>query len=119
MRLNKDLRINVLKAERVLGKVAKYNYLLLWIIQSIPSPKVDPFMLWLVSTGREGIEETIELELTFDRVLGTYLKKEYSSKWIKPISCILSLTRKLKSMLTKFLSVLCTLLKSWSLKPYL
>ena len=48
---------------------------LLRIIQSIPSPKAEPFKLWLAEVGKERIEETIDPELTIDRALETYLKK--------------------------------------------
>ena len=52
------------------------------IIQSIPSPKAEPFKLWLAEVGRERIEETIDPELTIDRALATYVKKGYSREWI-------------------------------------
>lgn len=52
------------------------------IIQSIPSPKAEPFKLWLAEVGKERIEETIDPELTIDRALETYLKKGYSREWI-------------------------------------
>ena len=52
------------------------------LIQSIPSPKAEPFKLWLAQVGRERIEETIDPELTIDRALETYLKKGYSREWI-------------------------------------
>jgi hypothetical protein len=55
---------------------------LLRIIQSIPSPKAEPFKLWLAMIGRERIDETIDPELTIDRALETYLKKGYSREWI-------------------------------------
>ena len=55
---------------------------LLRIIQSIPSPKAEPFKLWLAQVGQERIEETIDPELTIDRALETYLKKGYSREWI-------------------------------------
>ena len=55
---------------------------LLRIIQSIPSPKAEPFKLWLAQVGRERIEETIDPELTIDRALETYLRKGYSHEWI-------------------------------------
>lgn len=55
---------------------------ILRIIQSIPSPKAEPFKLWLARVGRERIEETIDPELTIDRALETYLKKGYSREWI-------------------------------------
>lgn len=48
---------------------------ILRIIQSIPSPKAEPFKLWLAQVGQERIEETIDPELTIDRALETYLKK--------------------------------------------
>ena len=55
---------------------------LLRIIQSIPSPKAEPFKLWLAQVGRERIEETIDPEQAIDRALETYLKKGYSEEWI-------------------------------------
>ena len=55
---------------------------LLRIIQSIPSPKAEPFKLWLAQVGRERIEETIDPELTIDRALETYLKNGYTREWI-------------------------------------
>ena len=55
---------------------------LLRIIQSIPSPKAEPFKLWLAQVGRERIEETIDPELTIDRALVTYLKRGYTREWI-------------------------------------
>ena len=55
---------------------------LLRIIQSIPSPKAEPFKLWLARVGTERIEETIDPELTIDRALETYAKKGYSPEWI-------------------------------------
>ncbi|MEG0382935.1 MAG: Bro-N domain-containing protein [Christensenella sp.] len=55
---------------------------LLRIIQSIPSPKAEPFKLWLARVGSERIEETIDPEQAIDRALDTYLKKGYSEEWI-------------------------------------
>ena len=55
---------------------------LLRIIQSVPSPKAEPFKMWLAAVGRERIDETIDPELTIDRALETYLKKGYSREWI-------------------------------------
>ena len=55
---------------------------LLRIIQSIPSPKAEPFRLWLAEVGRERIEETIDPEQTIDRALETYLKKGYDPDWV-------------------------------------
>ena len=55
---------------------------LLRIIQSIPSPKAEPFRAWLAQVGRERIEETIDPELTIERARETYLKKGYTREWI-------------------------------------
>ena len=55
---------------------------LLRIIQSIPSPKAEPFKIWLAEVGRERIEETIDPELSIDRALETYARKGYSREWI-------------------------------------
>ena len=52
------------------------------IIQSIPSPKAEPFRLWLAEVGRERIEETIDPEQAIDRALETYLKKGYDPDWV-------------------------------------
>ncbi len=55
---------------------------LLRLIQSIPSPKAEPFKLWLAQVGRERIEEIIDPEQAIDRALETYLKKGYSVDWV-------------------------------------
>lgn len=55
---------------------------ILRIIQSIPSPKAEPFKIWLAEVGRERIEETIDPEQAIDRALETYLKKGYSEEWV-------------------------------------
>jgi len=55
---------------------------LLRIIQSIPSPKAEPFKAWLARVGSERIDETLDPELTIDRALETYLKKGYTREWI-------------------------------------
>jgi len=55
---------------------------LLRTIQSIPSPKAEPFKVWLSKIGYERIEETEDPELAFDRAMQTYLKKGYSKEWI-------------------------------------
>ena len=55
---------------------------LLRIIQSIPSPKAEPFKRWLAQVGRERIEETIDPEQAIDRALETYHKKGYDTDWI-------------------------------------
>ena len=55
---------------------------LLRIIQSIPSPKAEPFKQWLAQVGYERIEETEDPELSFDRAMETYLAKGYTKAWI-------------------------------------
>ncbi len=52
------------------------------IIQSIPSPKAEPFKMWLAQTGRERIDEIEDPELGIDRLMETYLRKGYSKEWI-------------------------------------
>lgn len=52
------------------------------IIQSIPSPKAEPFKMWLAEVGKERIDEIIDPELTIDRALETYVRKGYSREWI-------------------------------------
>jgi hypothetical protein len=52
------------------------------LIQSIPSPKAEPFKLWLAKAGRERIDEIEDPELGFDRLMVTYLKKGYSKEWV-------------------------------------
>jgi len=55
---------------------------LLRLIQSVPSPKAEPFKMWLAMVGKERIDETVDPELTIERALETYLKKGYSREWI-------------------------------------
>lgn len=55
---------------------------ILRLIQSIPSPKAEPFKLWLAQVGYQRIEETEDPELAFERAMQTYLKKGYSKEWI-------------------------------------
>jgi hypothetical protein len=55
---------------------------ILRLVQSIPSPKAEPFKLWLAKVGYERIEETEDPELAIDRAMKTYLKKGYSKDWI-------------------------------------
>lgn len=55
---------------------------LLRLIQSVPSPKVEPIKIWLARVGYERIEETEDPELAFDRAMKTYLRKGYSREWI-------------------------------------
>ena len=77
----KQLKMTAADGKKRLTDVADTEQLLR-IIQSIPSPKAEPFKLWLAQVGRERIEETIDPELTIDRALETYLKKGYSREWI-------------------------------------
>lgn len=55
---------------------------ILRIIQSIPSPKAEPFKLWLAKVGAERVDETADPELAIDRAFETYLKKGYTKEWI-------------------------------------
>ena len=52
------------------------------IIQSVPSPKAEPFKMWLAEVGKERIDEIIDPELTIDRALEEYARKGYSREWI-------------------------------------
>lgn len=56
---------------------------ILRIIQSIPSPKAEPFKMWLATVGKERIDETIDPELAIDRAFETYQRKGYSTEWIQ------------------------------------
>ena len=77
----KQLKMTASDGKKRLTDVADTEQLLR-LIQSIPSPKAEPFKLWLAQVGRERIEETIDPELTIDRALETYLKKGYTREWI-------------------------------------
>lgn len=55
---------------------------LLRLIQSVPSPKAEPFKLWLAEVGYERMEETEDPELSIERAMKTYLQKRYSKDWI-------------------------------------
>ena len=76
-----QLKLKSADGKRYLTDVADTEQLLR-IIQSIPSPKAEPFKLWLAQVGRERIEETIDPEQAIDRALETYLKKGYSEEWV-------------------------------------
>jgi hypothetical protein len=52
------------------------------LIQSIPSPKAEPFKLWLAQVGRERMDEIEDPEIGFERLMATYLRKGYSKEWI-------------------------------------
>lgn len=79
-------KIGQLKMKATDGKMRETDIAdtetLLRMIQSIPSPKAEPFKLWLAKVGYERIEETQDPELAIDRALETYLKKGYSKEWI-------------------------------------
>jgi len=79
-------KIGQLKMKALDGKFYETDVLdtenILRLVQSIPSPKAEPFKLWLAKVGYERIEETEDPELAIDRVMKTYLKKGYSKDWI-------------------------------------
>ena len=77
----KQLKLKAADGKRRLTDVADTAQLLR-IIQSVPSPKAEPFKRWLAEVGRERIEETIDPEQAIDRALETYLKKGYSPDWV-------------------------------------
>ena len=52
------------------------------LIQSIPSPKAEPFKLWIAKVAKERIDEIEDPEIGFERLMETYLKKGYSKEWI-------------------------------------
>jgi len=76
-----QLKMESLDGKMRLTDVANTEQLLR-LIQSIPSPKVEPFKLWLAKVGYERIEETEDPELAIDRAMKTYLQKGYSKEWI-------------------------------------
>ena len=76
-----QLKMKAADGKRRMTDVADTEHLLR-VIQSIPSPKAEPFKLWLAKVGSERIEETVDPELTIDRALETYLRKGYSREWI-------------------------------------
>lgn len=76
-----QLRMTATDGKKRLTDVADTEQLLR-IIQSIPSPKAEPFKAWLAMVGRERIEETIDPEQAIDRALETYLKKGYTEEWV-------------------------------------
>jgi hypothetical protein len=70
---------------------------ILRIVQSIPSPKAEPFKVWLAKVGAERIDETIDPELAIDRAFATYLKKGYSKEWINQRILSLQVRKELTS----------------------
>jgi len=55
---------------------------ILRIVQSVPSPKAEPFKMWLAQLGNDRINEVADPEIAIDRAFKTYLRKGYSEKWI-------------------------------------
>ena len=77
----KQLKMKSADGKRYNTDVANTEQLLR-IIQSVPSPKAEPFKVWLARVGSERIDETVDPELTIERALETYLKKGYTREWI-------------------------------------
>lgn len=79
-------KIGQLKMQALDGKMRLTDVLdtenILRLVQSVPSPKTEPFKLWLAKVGYERLEETEDPELAFERAMETYLKKGYSKEWI-------------------------------------
>ena len=77
---------NQLKMQSADGKYYKTDVAdteqLFRLIQSIPSPKAEPFKMWLAKVGRERIDEIEDPEIGIDRLMETYLRKGYSKEWI-------------------------------------
>jgi len=77
---------NQLKMQSTDGKYYKTDVAdteqLFRLIQSIPSPKAEPFKLWLSRVGRERIDEIEDPEIGIDRLMETYFRKGYSKEWI-------------------------------------
>jgi len=92
------------------------------IIQSIPSPKAEPFKLWLAKVGYQRIEENYDPELAINRALNTYLKKGYSKEWINQRLKTIEVRKELTDEWnrsgiekpTEFASLTNTLTKAWS-----
>ena len=55
---------------------------LLRIVQSVPSPKAEPFKQWLAQLGKERLEEIADPEIAMQRAINTYREKGYSEEWI-------------------------------------
>ncbi|MDO8952615.1 MAG: Bro-N domain-containing protein, partial [Draconibacterium sp.] len=79
-------KIGQLKISSTDGKMYKTDVAdtqqLFRLIQSVPSPKAEPFKLWLAQVGSERIDEIEDPEIGFDRLMETYLRKGYSKEWI-------------------------------------
>ncbi len=90
-RLNKEgselvTDCNQLKMQSSDGKYYKTDVAdteqLFRLIQSIPSPKAEPFKLWIAKVARERLDEIEDPEIGIERLMETYLKKGYSKEWI-------------------------------------
>jgi len=77
----KQLKLMAADGKRYSTDVANSEQLFR-IIQSIPSPKAEPFKIWLAQLGKERIDETADPEIAIDRAFQTYLRKGYSERWI-------------------------------------
>ena len=66
---------------------------LLRLIQSIPSPKVEPFKLWLAQVGSERLDEIADPEKAIDRAIATYREKGYPEEWITQRMILLKLVK--------------------------
>ena len=77
----KQLKLKATDGKKRLTDVANTEQILR-IIQSIPSPKAEPFKMWLAQVGRERIEETLDPELIAERLVATYERKGYTKEWI-------------------------------------
>ncbi len=94
------------------------------LIQSIPSPKAEPFKLWLAKVGQERLDEMQDPELSIDRALEQYMELGYSQNWInqrlKSIEIRKELTDEWKSRGIKegleFAALTNTITKTWSEK---
>ena len=79
-------KIGQLKMQSIDGKMYQTDVAdtqqLFRLIQSIPSPKAEPFKQWLAQVGVERIDEIEDPELGIDRLMETYLRKGYSKEWI-------------------------------------
>ena len=76
-----QLKMEAADGKKYLTDVADTEQLLR-LIQSIPSPKAEPFKMWLAKVGRDRIDEMEDPEIAINRALETYLKKGYSENWV-------------------------------------
>ena len=77
----KQLKLKAADGKKYSTDVANTREILR-IIQSVPSPKAEPFKMWLAQLGKERIDEVADPEIAIDRAFQTYLRKGYSEKWI-------------------------------------